>query len=169
MRARDQKRALAPGAGGGCGGREELEAFPPQGFTACTKDKDGQVQGPLRAREKPCWMIPHSLLARTSHAQSQPHTSTSKPSPEAQSAGAYRPRSIAGGSSGLPWAPGPTAPEVPAGFSGHFLLCSTGCCHGDWAQVSRGCRAMPGVRKLLKINGLLHRSLFFFLILLLNH
>lgn len=58
--------------------------------------------------------------------------------------------------------PGPTAPEVPAGFSGHFLLCSAGCCHGDWAQVSRGCRAMPGARKLLKINGLLHRSLFFF-------
>lgn len=43
--ALDQKRALAQRAGGKCRGQEQLKAFPLQGFTSFTKDKDGQVQG----------------------------------------------------------------------------------------------------------------------------
>lgn len=107
-------------------------------------------------------MISHSLLAcRRGHTQSQPRASLSKTSTKAQYPGVYCTRSISGVSSGLPWSPAPTSQEVLAGFSGHFLICSTGCCHGDWAQVSMGCHVNACSKKALKLNGLLHRSLFF--------
>ena len=114
------------------------------------------------AREKPCWTISHSLLAcRGGHTQSQLYTSISKTKTKAQYPGVYCTRSISGVSSGLPRSPVPTDWEVLTGFSGHFLICSTGCCHGDRARVSTGCHVNACSRKALKINGLLHGSLVF--------
>lgn len=66
-------------------------------------------------------------------------------------------------SSDLPWSPGPTGQEMLEGFSGHFLICSTGCCHGDWAQISMGCHVNVCSKK--DLNALLHRSIFVLIII----
>lgn len=52
-----------------------------------------------------------------------------------------------------------TSGEVLASVPGHFLICSAGCCHGDWARVSTGCRVNACSKNALRIHGLLQGSL----------